>query len=124
MDSGLKESQASKLPESLRQDIIEALQPLDHEKVILFGSYAWGEPTKESDIDLYVVTKDKFIPQDYKQNMEHYLKASRLLRGIRKKQSMDLVVHTKGMHEKFVNLKSIFGREILERVCSSHEAHR
>ena len=27
--------------------------------VILFGSFAYGEPTEESDIDLYVVIKDE-----------------------------------------------------------------
>ena len=25
------------------------------EKIILFGSYAWGEPTRDSDVDLFIV---------------------------------------------------------------------
>lgn len=25
------------------------------EKIILFGSYAWGNPTKDSDIDLFII---------------------------------------------------------------------
>jgi len=25
------------------------------EKIILFGSYAWGNPTKDSDVDLFIV---------------------------------------------------------------------
>ncbi|OIN95978.1 hypothetical protein AUJ66_07730 [Candidatus Desantisbacteria bacterium CG1_02_38_46] len=35
----------------------------DPEKIILFGSYAWGKPTEYSDIDLLVIknTSDKFI---------------------------------------------------------------
>jgi predicted nucleotidyltransferase len=28
------------------------------EKIILFGSYAYGTPSEESDIDIYVVLKD------------------------------------------------------------------
>jgi predicted nucleotidyltransferase len=28
------------------------------EKIILFGSYAYGTPTEDSDIDIYVVLKD------------------------------------------------------------------
>ena len=32
--------------------IVECLQP---EKVILFGSYAYGDPTPDSDVDLLVV---------------------------------------------------------------------
>lgn len=29
------------------------------EKVILFGSYAWGEPTRDSDVDLLIIKKTK-----------------------------------------------------------------
>lgn len=29
------------------------------QKIILFGSYAWGEPTEDSDIDLFVIMKSK-----------------------------------------------------------------
>ena len=29
------------------------------EKIILFGSYAWGKPTKDSDLDFFVVKKTK-----------------------------------------------------------------
>ena len=25
------------------------------EKIILFGSYAWGKPTKDSDVDIFIV---------------------------------------------------------------------
>jgi predicted nucleotidyltransferase len=28
------------------------------EKIMLFGSYAYGEPREESDIDIYIVLKD------------------------------------------------------------------
>ena len=29
------------------------------EKVILFGSYAWGKPTEDSDVDLFIVKKSR-----------------------------------------------------------------
>ncbi len=32
--------------------IVEAFAP---ERIILFGSYAWGEPTPHSDVDLLIV---------------------------------------------------------------------
>jgi predicted nucleotidyltransferase len=33
------------------------------EKIILFGSYAWGKPTKDSDVDLFIVkeTQERHI---------------------------------------------------------------
>lgn len=27
------------------------------DKIILFGSYAWGKPTKHSDVDLFIIKK-------------------------------------------------------------------
>jgi len=41
--------------EVLKHEIVERLKPLDPEKIILFGSYAYGTPTEESDIDLFLV---------------------------------------------------------------------
>ena len=71
-----------KLPDKVKNQIIEALKPLDPEKVILFGSYAYGEPTADSDIDLYIVTKDDFIPKNYTENMEIYLKYANAMQSI------------------------------------------
>lgn len=36
--------------------IVEKYQP---EKIYLFGSFAWGTPTKDSDVDLFVVKRSK-----------------------------------------------------------------
>jgi len=41
--------------EVLKLEIVERLKPLNPDKVILFGSYAYGTPTEESDIDLFLV---------------------------------------------------------------------
>lgn len=41
---------------------IDELKQAILERVILFGGYAYGNPTEDSDIDLYVVTKDDFVP--------------------------------------------------------------
>jgi predicted nucleotidyltransferase len=40
------------------KDII--LGSVDCEKIFLFGSYAYGTPTADSDYDFYVVLKDDF----------------------------------------------------------------
>ena len=36
-------------------EIVERLKPLEPDKIILFGSYADGNPTDESDIDLFLL---------------------------------------------------------------------
>ena len=41
--------------EKLKHEIVESLKPLDPDKIILFGSYAYGTPNEDSDIDLFLV---------------------------------------------------------------------
>jgi len=43
----------------ITDQIVKKYKP---EKIILFGSYAWGNPTKNSDVDLFVVKKTKRDP--------------------------------------------------------------
>lgn len=62
------------------------------EKIILFGSYAWGKPTKDSDIDLFIV-KDSD-----KNSLEMNREVSRIVfeRGM----AMDILVYTPKQLEK------------------------
>ncbi len=41
--------------EVLKHEIVERLKPLKADKIILFGSYAYGEPNEDSDVDLFLV---------------------------------------------------------------------
>jgi len=41
--------------EMLKYEIVERLKPLDPDQIILFGSYAYGVPNEDSDIDLCIV---------------------------------------------------------------------
>ncbi len=41
--------------EKVKFEIIEKLKPLQPEKLILFGSYAYGQPKESSDIDLFII---------------------------------------------------------------------
>ncbi len=40
------------ISEEIKNEIIEHLLPLNPEKVILFGSYVYGNPTADSDVVL------------------------------------------------------------------------
>lgn len=37
------------------QQLVERIKQFDPEKIILFGSYAYGTPSDDSDVDLFVV---------------------------------------------------------------------
>jgi predicted nucleotidyltransferase len=43
----------------LKPLIVERLKPLNPDKIILFGSFAYGTPTENSDIDLFLVKDDE-----------------------------------------------------------------
>ena len=47
--------------EKLKPLIIERLKPLNPNKIILFGSFAYGTPNEDSDIDLFLLKDDLTI---------------------------------------------------------------
>ena len=51
-----------KIPE-LKEKIVKEFDP---EKIILFGSYAWGNPNDDSDVDLFIV-KNSDMPRRERQ---------------------------------------------------------
>jgi predicted nucleotidyltransferase len=108
---------------SFQDKIVESLLPLGVEKIILFGSYSRGTQHDESDIDLFVVTRDEFTPSSFKEKMKVKLKIANALSFIRESYSLDLIVFTRPMYEKFVQLNSSFQREISSTGIILYERH-
>jgi len=100
-----------------------SLQHLNVSKVILFGSYAKGTQSDDSDIDLLVVTNDNFVFESFAQKMEIKIKIVHALNFLRKYADIDLIVHTKPMYEKFIQLNSGFKKEILSSGSVIYEAN-
>jgi len=46
----------------ITDQIVKKYQP---EKIILFGSYAWGKPARNSDVDLFIV-KESDLPRRFR----------------------------------------------------------
>lgn len=103
------------LIESIKNEIIEFLRPIDPEKVILFGSFAYGTPDADSDIDLYVVTRDNVIPQNFEENLLVKKRVYKALDKFRKKYAADIIVHTLPVHQKFIAMGSSFSKEIMQK---------
>jgi predicted nucleotidyltransferase len=68
------------------KDIIVQTVPV--EQIILFGSYAYGTPHKDSDLDLYVVLKDDFQMRNIDASLEIYHAIGR-----KKTMPVDIVVN-------------------------------
>jgi uncharacterized protein len=103
-------------------EIVKRLQISHPWKIILFGSHAWGDPSSDSDIDLLVVTDSNIMPRTFKEKSDLYLQVANCLADIREKVSVDLIVHTKKMHERFMELGSCFAREIAQNGKVLYEA--
>lgn len=111
------------LSEKLKKQIINKLKKINLNKIILFGSYTSSYQHKDSDIDILVVTNDEFIPQNFKEKNELYLKVSNTITDIEKKIPIDLIVHTKAMYEKFIKLESMFSKKIVREGIVLYENH-
>ena len=99
--------------EKFKAEIVSRITPLNPEQIILFGSYADGSANKNSDVDLYIITKDDFIPKNWKERSKLYLRYSNALRSLQKTIPIDIIVHTKKMYEKLKEMNSSFYRHTI-----------
>ncbi len=84
--------------ESVVQVIVEGYEPM---KIILFGSYAYGHPTKDSDLDLLII----------KDGEASGIQRNRRVRNILKDFSIPIDVIVKSSQE-FDMLKDVIGTVI------------
>jgi uncharacterized protein len=94
----------------LSQRISEAFEP---EQIILFGSYAYGTPTEDSDVDLLVVLPFQGQP---------FQKAAEILNDVDPKFSVDLLVRTADELQQRIEWGDFFLREIVEKGKVLYEA--
>lgn len=84
--------------------IVENTQP---QKVILFGSYAYGKPDENSDIDLLVI-KDTDVPVNRRGR-----EIRKHLRGLC--IPMDIIVYTQNEIDDWKDTKAAFITQVVEK---------
>lgn len=86
------------------RQIIDACHP---EKIMLFGSHAYGKPNQDSDVDLLVVLKSKKRPAD---------RSSMLYKSMRYYPfPMDIIVRTPQEIKRRMGMGDSFYREIVKK---------
>lgn len=100
------------LPENIKNAIVNTLKPIDPDKVILFGSYAYGKPLRESDIDLLII---KDIPEDKVREIR--IEAKKLLwQQFRNKSiSFDVLVDSESRIKSRIEIGDLFYEEIYNK---------
>ncbi len=94
---------------SVIQQLVDTIRQFDPEKIILFGSYAYGTPSENSDVDLFVV---KNI--DQKDIRQTRIEIRRSLFRIRydNKIEVDLLVDNENHINHRINIGDKFYEEI------------
>lgn len=109
--------------QSFIAEIVQRIRTIYPERIVLFGSCAQGNPSPESDVDLLVVTNSDLLPRTFREKSDLYLQVAGLISDISQKIPVDLIVHTRKMHQKFIELDSGFSREISRNGKVLYEAH-
>ena len=103
------------LSDEVRHQIRESLEPLRPEKVIVFGSYAHGEPDGDSDIDLIVVLDSDAVPATYHERMMNRLAVRRALDELNRDHALDVLVYTLPEWKRFQDSGSAFAKEVVSQ---------
>ena len=103
-------------------NITETLKNEGVEKIILFGSFAYGQPEEGSDLDIIIVTTDNYIPATNHEKMELHHKYNLLIRKFRKLIPIDMLVYTRSMYYKLQVSGSLFSNEINQKGKILYEA--
>ena len=90
-------------------DVVERLVAEFHpEQIWLFGSYAWGEPTADSDLDFVVV-----VSASADSYLRRAQKAQMCMFGI--PMAADIMVPTRTEFERYQNVKSSLTHKIINQ---------
>ncbi|MBI2858543.1 MAG: nucleotidyltransferase domain-containing protein [Chloroflexi bacterium] len=79
------------------------------EKIILFGSYAYGKPNRDSDIDLFI------IKETDKERVDRIGEVMRLLHDSRREISIEPLVYTPIEVKKRLAIGDQFVEEVIEK---------
>jgi uncharacterized protein len=97
--------------QAFSQQIVERFHP---ERIILFGSYAYGQPTEDSDVDLLVILPFEEIPVQ---------KALEIRREVKSPFPLDLMARTSEQVQQRLDMGDFFIQDIVQKGLVLYEAN-
>lgn len=98
--------------ENILAEITATFKQYGIDKIILFGSYAYGVPNKDSDIDLLVI---KDIPESETRDLRIKLKKALWLKLGKLNYSFDILVDNEQRIQKRIEMGDLFYKEIYSK---------
>jgi predicted nucleotidyltransferase len=92
--------------------IVQSLIGFNIYKIILFGSYARGTATKDSDVDLLVILDSEEFAKTFDERVDRKRPISTALLEVNYQYSMDIIVYSKGEFDYLKNKEDFFVQEI------------
>jgi hypothetical protein len=92
---------------TIKSVVKEIVRSFDPKLVILFGSYGRGKPTKESDLDLFIVANIKGSPPERFRCVQRAITASGF--------GIDVVIRTPEEFDRSMSGRDWFVQEIVEQ---------
>lgn len=90
----------------LDQVVKLVVKKFNPEKIILFGSYTWGRPTEDSDVDLFIIKKTDNARET----------AMEIDGSIRPRPfPIDLIVYKPENVEKRIKMNDFFVRDVISK---------
>jgi predicted nucleotidyltransferase len=93
-------------------NLILSLKPSDPYKIILFGSYANGNPNEDSDIDLMVILDNNDVSKTYEERLNKKVWIRSLVLEINRKIPLDILVYSKAELKKIKEYGNYFIDEV------------
>ena len=105
----VKATEKPSLEETLRRVVEKIRREYDPERIILFGSHAYGEPDEDSDIDLFIVKETE------KDTIQRFVEVSRATyeRGL--KVIVSPLIYTPDEVRQRLEMGDDFVREVLSK---------
>lgn len=106
------ENQVTK--EKIQEVVDKIVREYQPEKVILFGSYAWGKPHEDSDVDLFIIKETDNVRETSR-------KMSRLI--FPRPFPLDIVVYSPENFKKRLEMNDLFISDIFNNGKFLHGAN-
>jgi len=106
-----------RINDDISKIIVRLVKIFDPEKIFLFGSYAWGVPNKDSDLDLMVIVDHHEKPPHQRSTI-----AYREMRDIL--FPLDIFVKTRSEFEQFSEVLASLEHKILSQAICLYESKK